>query len=161
MPDFMRFLKRPLRNLEITTVLIPLAFCLQLFPFQHYMALSRLQHYSFTIFGCSLAFLIQSVLSWKNLTLSGRVALIGTTAYFMSAALVLYLNPWMDLDGSMNTEMQLEFRRKLSTYFMFGGLAVAAAWLAWSVDREKLKNTKAKEQPSPVMHTTDQDKLGN
>jgi hypothetical protein len=130
----MRALLKSATNLEVVLVALPLAFCLQFIPFQHYMSLSRFQHYSFTLFLGGAGFLLQSILSWRRIGLCGRVALVGTATYWLSLASVLLFNPWMDIEGSMSSELQLVFEHQMACLFSFFMLPVVASWFAWAME---------------------------
>jgi hypothetical protein len=131
----MSWISNSARHLEIVLICMPLGFCLQLIPFQHYISLSRFQHFSFTIFFCAAGFLLQAIYSWKRIKLAGRITLLGTASYLLAAGLVLYLNPWMDAEGAMNSELQIEFRQQMACLFFFAGLPVAGSWFAWAIEK--------------------------
>lgn len=124
-------------HLEIVLGFLPIEYLLTCIPFQHYMPLSRFQHYSFAIFAAAFSFLLQGRISYKTLSTWGRIALFGSAAYLFTFALTLYMNPWMDADATMNTLLQLEFRRNLFAAFIVAAVPLTTAWFHWGVEKER------------------------
>ena len=104
-------------------------------PMQHYIPLSRFQHYSFGLAAISAGFLIQSVFSWRTVSFWGKLTLVGSFLYLGSFAAVFYCNPWLDWNVSLETDSQTEDRHKLAAYFAFAGVPLAYIWSRWAIDK--------------------------
>lgn len=116
-------------------------------PLQRHMTLSRFQHYSLGIFVIALGCLLQAVVSWRQLSWWGRLALLSVAVYLSSFGSVCYMNPWLDWSFDLQTSLQGEMRQHFSAFFFLAGLPVGFFWYRWALDRF-LKNqaNRAKEQ---------------
>lgn len=122
-------------------------------PLQHYIPLSRYQHWAIALLVWSLGFFIQTVWSWRKLTISGRVALLTGGVYVCSAALVMYFNPWLDTSISLQTTEQEAMRIQLGFGWAGAGLVVGMVWMRWGLQElarldEQDKKTKAQTDVS-------------
>jgi hypothetical protein len=102
-------------------------------PLQHYITLSRYQHWAIALFIWSLGFFFQCIRSWNRISVLGRIALLCGGLYVSSAATALYMNPWMDTTVSLETTEQAESRFIFSVLWAAGGLLVGILWMVWGL----------------------------
>ncbi len=135
---------RHIRHLELVLIAMIIAVVARNFPLQHYMPLSRYQHWSIALYIWALGFFIQAAWSWRKLTTNGKIALIAAGTYVSGAAMALYTNPWLDTTVSLQTTEQAETRYLLSAVWAVGGVLVGIVWMRWGL--VELDYLKRKEE---------------
>jgi hypothetical protein len=92
-PKLLRALRENIRHREILLLSMVVAVVLLQTPLQHYMTLSRFQHYAIGVFAVATGFLLQMVIAWRGLSLWGRLAMLASALYLGAFGLVCYQNP--------------------------------------------------------------------
>lgn len=133
--DFFNYCHKKIRHQEWVLVSFFCAVGIISTPLQHYISLSRFQHYSFGLAAIACGFLVQTVFSWRTVSFWGKLTLLGSFLYLGAFASVFYLNPWLDWNVSLETESQTEERRRLAAYFAFAGVPLAYIWSRWAIDK--------------------------
>jgi hypothetical protein len=113
-------------------------------PLQHYIELSRFQHYAIGIFCIAAGFLLQTALSWRYYSLSGRLAMISSTLYLTAFGLVCFHNPWLDPNFDLQTQYQETTRPMFGGGFLVAGFICSFFWATWMNEGNKAKK-KARE----------------
>jgi hypothetical protein len=113
-----------------------LAFALLKFPLQHYITLSRFQHYGICLYVWSLGFFLQTIWSWRRLTVRGRTCLLTTGYYVATLAMIFYQNPWLDTRMAVVTEEQELLKGLFVLICGLFGFIVAIIWVIWIVERK-------------------------
>lgn len=134
MPNFLSKIHNHIKHQEIALFMFIIAVGLFKFPLQHHITLARFQHYGICLYVWSLGFLIQTVWSWKYLTIRGRIAMISTGLYVGLFAIVFYTSPWLDVRMAVQTEDQGLLRILYSILCALLGIIVAILWLIWVIE---------------------------
>lgn len=124
---------RQCRLVLLFAVLALVVLCLK--P-QHYVSMSRFQHYgmAFTVFG--LGYILETALSFKTLHKWARGSYLGTGMLFGSAGLIFWLCPWL-------TDM---YRTILLVSYLTFSVGVGAVWARWIIeDSNKYEDSKKYE----------------
>jgi hypothetical protein len=121
------------RSVLTTFIFASLAAVIIFTPLQHYMTLSRMQHYGSSVFVFGIGYLVQLAVQWKKTSPLGRFAYCLTSFYYCSAALVLMNNPWMDPKSGAPTDDELIFRSRFILGYFALGLAMTLLWLRLSL----------------------------
>lgn len=129
--QIMEALKKQLRNQEICLIMFVAAIALLKFPLQHHITLARFQHYGLCLYVWSLGFFLQTVWSWRNLTVRGRACLLSTGFYVGLFAIIFYESPWLDSRMAVQTDEQNLLRLLYAAICGALGLVVAIIWLVW------------------------------
>jgi hypothetical protein len=132
---FLVYFRDRLRHQECVLLSFFCAIIIVSTPVQHYISLSRFQHYSFGLAAISIGFLIQTVVSWRTVSFWGKLTLLSSFLYLGAFAAVFYCNPWLDWNVSLETDSQTEERHKLAAYFAFAGVPLAYIWSRWAIDK--------------------------
>lgn len=115
------------------------AFCLLKFPLQHYMSLARFEHYGICMFVWAMGFFMQSIWSWRHLSVKGRCCQIATGIYVGTFAIIFYQSPWLDARMSVQTQEQDLLRLAYAGLSAVFGCVVSLIWLAWILERHDEK----------------------
>ncbi|MGD9679641.1 MAG: hypothetical protein AB7W16_00540 [Candidatus Obscuribacterales bacterium] len=113
---------------------------------QHYVSMSRFQHYgiAFAIFG--LGYLLETALSWKTLHKWARGSYLGTGLLFGSAGLIFWFCPWLDVNLSVQTAETDMYRTILLVSYLTFSVGVGAAWARWIViDSKKIEDSQTQQ----------------
>jgi hypothetical protein len=130
-PKLLRALRENIRHREILLLSMVVAVVLLQTPLQHYMTLSRFQHYAIGVFAVATGFLLQMVIAWRGLSLWGRLAMLASALYLGAFGLVCYQNPWLDVSFDMQTALQEEMRPRFAVAFLCAGFGVSFFWANW------------------------------
>ena len=106
-----------------------IAIAIALIPLQHYINLSRPQHYGMAISTLGTGYLLQAVLSWGKFTKWERLCYLTTGAFFESVGIIFMQNPWLDSKSTVPTAEQEELRKNLIACYLFFGLLMCSIWL--------------------------------
>lgn len=104
-------------------------------PLQHYVTMARFQHYGICLYIWALGFALQTVWSWRYLTIRGRACLISTAFYVGVFAIIFYQSPWLDVRMAVQTEENEMMRMVYAALCAFLGFIVCVFWLAWVLER--------------------------
>lgn len=107
------------------------------FPLQHYITLSRFQHYGICLYVWALGFFLQTIWSWKSLTLRGRVCLLSTGCYAGIIARIFYENPWLDSNMAIQTNELCKQKMLFTFLCSLLGFIVFVFWLVWAIEEER------------------------
>lgn len=130
------FLRRQLRNQEISLAALLAAFALRMFPLQHHVTMARFQHYGLCLYVWSLGFFLQVIWSWRSLTIRGRASLLATGFYIGLFGIIFYQSPWLDVRMAVQTEEEDYLRIFYILLCAFLGFVVFVLWLAWILERK-------------------------
>jgi peptidoglycan/LPS O-acetylase OafA/YrhL len=97
-------------------------------PVQHYMAIARYQHYGTAICIFGLGYLLQDLVSWRNLRTWGRVSYLATGSFFLAIGVIFINNSWLDGRVSPQTEDQEFLRIIIQSFYLICGLIVSGIW---------------------------------
>jgi hypothetical protein len=138
------------RNRQSNVVLVfsIITVAIILIPIQHYVTLSRNQHYALAIATLGFGYLLQASLSWRNLSGWGRICHLTTGLFFASVAIVFAQNPWLDLKNGPLTDEQEMLRKLTVTSYAFLGLLISAMWLGLIFENAKAKGKIKTDQPN-------------
>ncbi len=147
MPRFnlLTILRQATRNEEIVLLSLIAAVCLLNFPLQHYIILSRFQHYAAGICVVAVGFLIQLVWSWRQIGLWGRLTFLASGLYLAGFAGLFFINPWLDSSVSLQTESQMTEKDIYAAIFAVSGIPVGLIWIRWCSEEFQNKHGR-KEQ---------------
>lgn len=115
-------------------------------PLQHYINLSRFQHYAFAVGTVGVGFLLQSVLSWRYISWPGRLALGSCFIYLGAFSWICYSNPWLDWNFDLQTNLQAEQRHGFAFAFAIAGLPIGYFWSLWAVDKQRKAHRAARRE---------------
>jgi uncharacterized membrane protein (DUF485 family) len=105
-----------------------LAFIVFLIPVQQYIPMARFQHYGLALAAWGMAYVLQTIWSWRGLGFWTRLGYLLTGLYFSSAALVFYTNPWFDVRVAVESQEQTNFRHIIGYIYLSVTLILAAIW---------------------------------
>jgi hypothetical protein len=135
------------RNILILVGFAMLAVGILATPLQHFMPLSRFQHYGIAIFVFGLGYLVQGVVSWRGIRRLARFAYLATTTFFCTAGLLFLNNPWLDLRMVTSGDEQLMFRNYVIGAYGAAGLFISLIWLLLAFQELKLHYSRKASNP--------------
>jgi hypothetical protein len=124
-----------------------LAVILVLLPMQHFMSLSRPQHYGLGLGILSLGYLLQTCLSWKKFGRWERACYLATGIFFASIGIVFLQNSWLDISNAVQTDEQLEQRKVILACYLFFALVMSGMWLTLIISNMKARAQRKLGKP--------------
>ncbi|HEY9870829.1 MAG TPA: hypothetical protein V6D08_16815 [Candidatus Obscuribacterales bacterium] len=115
-------------------------------PLQHYIPLSRFQHFGLGIFLVGLGYVIQTVWSWKRMKTWARAMQLYFGLWFAATGLVAYSLPWLDPKMSVRTESQEKLASSLVIAYFVSCAPLPVLTLLWL--REELQNWRKTRKDS-------------
>ena len=106
-----------------------LAIAIVLTPLQHYINLSRPQHYGLAISALGTGYLLQAALSWRKFTKWERLCYLSTGIFFESVGVIFMENSWLSGRSTVTTEEQEGIRRNIIACYLFFGFFMCCIWL--------------------------------
>ncbi len=135
--DFLAHIKKQVKQQEICLLSFIGAVALLKFPLQHHITLARFQHYGLCLYVWALGFILQTIWSWRYLSIRGRASLLATGFYIGTFALIFYESPWLDTRMAVQTDEQDILRVVYALTCAVLGFIVSGLWLAWVIERKK------------------------
>jgi hypothetical protein len=120
------------------------ALAIFLIPLQHFIELSRPQHYGLALLVLGNGYLLQSALSWRRLSKLERLCYITTGLFFESVSVIFIENSWLGSKSTVPTEAQEDLRKYLMAYYLFFGFLMCCLWL-WLVYHKIKSNPQNKK----------------
>lgn len=125
---------KQIKHQEIALVMFIIAIAIYRFPLQRHISLARFQHYGICLYVWSLGFILQTIWSWKYLSVRGRLAMLSTGIYVGIFAMVFYSSPWLDARMAVQTMEQGYLRILYAILCALLGIVVAVMWLFWVLE---------------------------
>lgn len=123
-----------------------LALAIFVIPLQHFIELSRPQHYGLALLILGSGYLLQSALSWRRLSKLERLCYITTGLFFETVSVIFMENSWLGSKSTVPTEAQEGLRKNLMAYYLFFGFLMCCLWL-WLVYHKTKSNSQDKKKP--------------
>jgi hypothetical protein len=124
------------------------AFAIVLTPLQHYVTLSRSQHYGLSLCALGIGYFVQVFIGWTKLSKWERLCYLTTACFFTSVAYVFMQNSWLDAKSSVQTEEQEATRKIIVSCYLVFGLFMCGMWLRLIFDNMK-SNSAQKQRRQP------------
>jgi len=137
-----RFLK-PLEHQLLIFIFLFLAVATILTPLQHYIALSRYQHWGLGLFIFALGHIIQLIWSWQSLGRWMRISYLWSALYISSAGILFFANPWLDARISLESSRQDKLRSHM--ILTYSVLALPAVWF-WIKCFQEMRGKRTEEK---------------
>ncbi|PWU02715.1 MAG: hypothetical protein C5B53_01340 [Candidatus Melainabacteria bacterium] len=140
-------LERSLRKRQNSLVIFGaslIALAIFITPLQHFVELSRPQHYGLSLLVLGSGYLFQCALSWRKLTKLERLCYLTTGLFFESVSIIFIENSWLGSKSTVPTEAQEGLRNYLMAYYLFFGFLMSCLWL-WLVYQKTKSSTENKE----------------
>jgi hypothetical protein len=134
-PALLQTIGKQLQHQMILLTTSGAAFALLKFPLQHHFILSRFQHIGICMAVFALGYFLQTVWSWRSLTVIGRSCLLATGSFIGLFAWISYESPWLDARMAVQTEEQELLKLLYIFLFALLGSIIAIFWLAWILEK--------------------------
>lgn len=139
-------LRDSVRQREILLVSIGVAIWALQTPLQHYIELSRFQHYAIGIFCIAAGFLLQTAVSWRHYSLRGRLSMISSMLYLTAFGMVCFTNPWLDPNFDLQTQRQESTRPMFGGAFLVAGFICSFFWASWMTEQNRARKQAQEAQ---------------
>lgn len=137
MPKLIGEIRKHIRHHELVVGAFILAIAVALFPLQHYMTLSRFQHYGLALGVWAFGFFVQMVVSWRRMGFFGHAYLGVASIYLAMFAHVIYTNPWLDPKVTLETTTQASSRHDLASLFIGLGMVLMCIYFGWTLEEAR------------------------
>ncbi len=111
-------------------------------PLQHYMPLSRYQHYSIGLSVIAAGMFFQSLVSRRRIGGWGCAALISAASFIAACAYFFYNNPWLG-NPDLATDEQLIGRQHFLAGLAACLLPLSYFWIRFGLQRQKQEQSNA------------------
>jgi cytochrome b561 len=110
-----------------------------LFPIQHYVTISRFQHWGVAVAMLGIGFLLETACLFKKLDRWACRCYLSTGLFFASVAVVLYTNPWLDPRVKIQTTETDRMECIFIVAYLVFCIYLAAVWTKWIIEESRNK----------------------
>lgn len=142
--------KSLLRQHGIVGLCVLIAVIIYYVPLQHFMPLSRFQHYSFCLCSLAAGLCLQSLFCWRTLGLWGKLSMLSGALFVGSCACFFYTNPWLG-NPDLATDEQLYGRQRFIIFLTVALVPVSYFWIRFGCQKQPQtqRDKSAEERLSP------------
>lgn len=104
---------------------------------QHYVSISRFQHYGLAITIFSAGYILESVFTAKRLNKWAKGSYLSTGLLFAALGITFWHCPWLDTSISVQTMETDGIRGILIICYLAFSIGVGAVWARWIMEENK------------------------
>jgi hypothetical protein len=144
------YLREQVRYQEMVVAGCLVGIAIMRLPLQRHIALALFQHRAISVAAIALSFLLQAVISWRTVSIWGRMTLVGSSLFLGIFSWYFWNNPWLG-NPDLATNRQL-FDNRIFGYLMFIGFCgLMFVWIRWWLERHAQIELAIKEAKEHVL----------